>query len=257
MTPTDLSAAASSIPVWCRLRDGRTPGLVACDLDGTLIAEDSQERWYEWLIAHGAAGSDLEQLVREMNAEYAAGTLDLPAAIARAVASENRLSPAERHRELAQFVKAVIEPARFSQALRFLAAVQAAGLPLVIISATCSFVVRAAAASLGVLAEAVIAVDLEETEGRFTGRILGTPSFQAGKIVRLQAHLDERNASRPADAALSLSDVFFLTDSANDLPLVQAAGGAALVNPDEALLAYGRAHALEVLAWRPVSSVEN
>lgn len=192
-----------------------------------------------------------------MHAAYAAGTLDLPAAIAQAVESENRLSSAERRGALEAFTREVIEPARFLEALCFLAAVRSAGIPLVIISATCSFVVRAAAASLGVPAEAVIAVDLEEIEGRFSGRILGTPSFQAGKIVRLQTYLNEFNAERSANAPITLSDVFFLTDSANDLPLVRAAGGAALVNPDETLLAYGRAHALEVLAWQPAPCCED
>ena len=250
MSKADCSAPL--LPPWCRLPDGRIPGLVACDLDGTLIAADSQELWHQWLIERGYAGTNLQAVIDRMHADYVAGTLDLPAMLSRAADNENKLTGQARRKELARFVKDVIAPTRFLEALAFLKSVQAAGIPLVIISATASFVVRAAAACLNVPEKDVIAVDLEEIDGRLTGRILGTPSFQSGKIIRLQDRLDQINAGRSADQALALSDVFFLTDSANDLPLVEAAGGAALVNPDQKLKACGLARGIEILEWHPI-----
>ena len=87
---------------------------------------------------------------------------------------------------------------------------RAAGDTLMIITATNAFVTAPIAQRLGIAN--LIATDPEKADGRYTGRVAGTPSFREGKVSRLrdwlsQARRDpgwrlvlQRFAQRPAAA---------------------------------------------------------
>ncbi|KMN83366.1 phosphoserine phosphatase, partial [Chromobacterium sp. LK11] len=74
-------------------------------------------------------------------------------------------------------------------------------------------------------------------------RVSGVPSFQQGKITRLQQWLDERGLSMD-----SYGQSFFYSDSHNDLPLLKLVDHPVAVDPDDTL----RAHA-EQQGWRVIS----
>src|SRR5919202_562724 len=111
---------------------------------------------------------------------------------------------------------------------------QAAGDELAIITASNSFVTRPIADRFGV--PTLLAVELECACGRFTGRVLGTPTFQEGKVLRLQEWLESNG--------LGLGGSHFYSDSHNELPLLGLVDDPAAVNPDSVL----RAHA-ETSGW--------
>mgnify|MGYP000556083782 CR=1 FL=1 len=67
-----------------------------------------------------------------------------------------------------------------------------------------------------------------------TGDIAGVPCFQEGKVIRLQQWLELKNKE------YSIEESIFYSDSFNDLPLLEAAGEAVAVDPDERLTARAR-----------------
>ena len=70
----------------------------------------------------------------------------------------------------------------------------------------------------------------ESRDGRFTGRVAGTPCFREGKIARLEAWLGGRG-QRLAE----FSESTFYSDSRNDLALLERVSRPVAVDPDEAL----------------------
>jgi HAD superfamily hydrolase (TIGR01490 family) len=97
-----------------------------------------------------------------------------------------------------------------------------------IITATNSFVTAPIAREFGV--EHLIATEPERRNGRFTGRVAGTPCFRGGKLVRLDEWLAGRGR-RLADFEASTC----YSDSHNDLPLLERVTRPVAVDADETL----------------------
>src|SRR5690606_6208062 len=88
----------------------------------------------------------------------------------------------------------------------------------------------------------LIATTPEMKEGRYTGKISGVPSFQAGKITRVQQWLQTMDKS--------LSDFersWFYSDSPNDLPLMEVVTDPVATNPSDKLRAVATERNWEVI----------
>jgi len=109
-----------------------------------------------------------------------------------------------------------------------------------IITATNRFITGPIARRLGV--DELIAVDAEIREGRYTGRVSGTPSFREGKIQRLEEWLANRD--------VSLDDAWFYSDSHNDLPLLEKVDHPIAVDPDATLDSIARARNWRIISLR-------
>lgn len=201
------------------LPGGRTPDLVVFDLDDTLISGNSCTYWADFLKTKGCGvGPEWDRIAGEMLADYAAGTL------------------------VSEFIDTMLADKVHPEALDLIAHLRGRGIPMMIVSASNAFVVRPVAERLFHIGES-IGVELEEDEeGRLTGGIIGTPSFQAGKIHCVE----ERLAGR----GLDWNDVLFFTDSRNDIPLALAAAKTVCINPDETLGGLAAEKGWPVLAWR-------
>ena len=68
------------------------------------------------------------------------------------------------------------------------------------------------------------------TDVPFTGKVSGLPSFQEGKITRLNLWLEERGLIFE-----ELEKTFFYSDSMNDIPLLEKVSNPVAANPDEVL----------------------
>src|SRR5258706_5855534 len=99
-----------------------------------------------------------------------------------------------------------------------------------IITATSSFVTSPIAREFGV--PHLIATEPEMRDGRFTGRVAGTPCFREGKVERLEHWLSSLGR-RLGDFAESV----FYSDSHNDLPLLERVTRPVAVDPDQSLAA--------------------
>ena len=217
------------------------PKLVVFDLDKTLIAGDSTILWTEWLYEKGLVMDPIwRQIDREMIREYDQGRLDMHAFM-RKHSGAFRNIPVEMLGKLAlDFAKKRIAPLAYPDAKKWVKNALQAKIPMLVLSATTTFIVKPIARTVFGIDEA-IGVDLVEENGFFTGEILGTPSFQEGKVVRLKAILSARG--------IDISDVLFFTDSRNDLPLAEAAGFTCCVNPDPVLLSEARRRSWKILRW--------
>ena len=109
-----------------------------------------------------------------------------------------------------------------------------------VISATNRFIVEPICHRFGI--SEIIATEPEQLNGRYTGRVAGVPSYQQGKVTRLQQWLEEKGES--------LAGSSFYSDSINDLPLLQVVDQAVVVNPDELLLAEATQRGWPVLDLR-------
>ena len=88
----------------------------------------------------------------------------------------------------------------------------------------------------------LIATNPEKVDGRYTGKIAGVPSYQEGKVVRLNEWLQENN--------MSLEGSVFYSDSHNDIPLLEQVERAVAVDPDEALEEFAKKKGWEVISLR-------
>ena len=118
---------------------------------------------------------------------------------------------------------------------------QQAGDLCAIITATNSFVTRPIAREFGV--EHLIATEPESKNGRFTGRVAGTPCFREGKVKRLDEWLAGRGQRLGEFAASTL-----YSDSHNDLPLLERVTHPVAVDPDEVLRSEALARGWQIIS---------
>jgi phosphoserine phosphatase len=72
-----------------------------------------------------------------------------------------------------------------------------------------------------------LAADPEIANGRYTGKVVGTPTYQQGKVTRLKEWLQEQSET--------LEGSWFYSDSANDLPLLLEVDNPVAVDPCDRL----------------------
>jgi HAD superfamily hydrolase (TIGR01490 family) len=210
----------------------QAPNLALFDLDHTLLPIDSDHAWGAFCIAQGLVDPIEHQARNEaFSADYRAGTLDIHAYVAFAMRVAANATPERAAALHAKYMTDWILPAIKPVALDLVRAHQAAGDTCIIITATNEFVTRDIARAFGV--EHLIAVNLERTaDGHVTNRIAGLPSFQGGKVTRMEDWLTERGLGW-SDIARST----FYSDSMNDLPLLERVTHPVATNPDERLRA--------------------
>lgn len=200
--------------------------LAIFDLDHTLLVGDSDYLWGRFLVDQGHVdGQTYERRNRVFYEQYLAGTLDMEefCRFAFAPLTQNPLETLLRWRE--QFIRERIEPIVAPLAPALLERHRVQGDLLLITTATNRFITEPIAQLLGV--ETLIATDPEIVDGRYTGRLSGTPNFREGKVERLKAWL----AQQPQ----APQRISFYSDSHNDLPLLLLAHSPVAVDPDDQL----------------------
>ncbi len=215
--------------------------LALFDLDNTLIAGDSDYEWGEWLVHKNKVAPDYYKRMNEgFFRDYEAGTLDIHAYLAFALAPLAAIDKDELDALHREFMDQVIASMWLPDAEKLLAKHRAAGDRLVIISATNRFVVDPICRKLEV--DAVIATEPEFVGGRYTGKVLGTPSYREGKVERLHDWLREHKAN--------LQGSYFYSDSINDVALLQIVDHPVAVDPDARLRVEAEARGWPVISLR-------
>lgn len=215
--------------------------LAIFDLDNTLLDGDSDYLWGRFLVEQGRVdGASYERQNQVFYDQYRDGTLDIEAFQRFSLAPLAAHALSDLHVWRAQFVREKIEPAVAPLAPALLEKHRVQGDTLLIMTATNRFITEPIAALLGV--DTLIATDPEFRDGRYTGRIAGTPNFREGKVTRLEQWLSERGASA--------THISFYSDSHNDLPLLLRADHAVAVDPDERLRAEALRRSWPVISLR-------
>jgi len=204
--------------------------LALFDLDGTLIAGDSDHAFGEFMVTQGWAEGELHRRRNdEFYRQYLAGCLDIAEYIDFSTRAWRDRGLDEQLAVSARFMAEVMAPQLLPAARALLDLHRAAGDLVAIVTATNEFITRPIADALGV--EHLLAVELERgVDGMATGRIRGVPSYREGKIERVHDWL--------AGLGQRLSDVehsVFYSDSTNDLPLLEIVSEPVATNPSPAL----------------------
>ena len=218
--------------------------LALFDLDNTLLAGDSDFEWAQFLISRGVLDREVhEARNREFYEQYKAGTLDIHAFL------DFQLKPLGRHPRAQleawhrEYMAERIRPMITDRARALVKKHAEDADLLAIITATNRFVTAPIAREFGI--ENLIATEVEEIDGRFTGRGTGIPCFKEHKITRLEMWLAERRLLWE-----DISESWFYSDSLNDIPLLAKVSHAVAVDPDDTLGAHAAAVGWPVISLR-------
>lgn len=212
------------------------------DLDHTLLPLDSDHAWGEFMIRLGWVD---EAAFRARNdeffAQYQAGSLDVHGYVAFTTGPLQLRPPDVLGAAHAQFMREVIVPNLRPAALQLVAEHRRRGDQLVMVTATNEFVTAPIARAFGI--DELIAVRLaRDARGTITGRIEGTPSYREGKVARVGEWLAAREQDWKSYRRISV-----YSDSANDLPLLEAATDPVATNPGAALETIARQRGWRIL----------
>lgn len=215
--------------------------LALFDLDNTLLAGDSDHSWGEFLIHKGIVDAEAYGKANDAFFEdYKNGTLDIVAYQEFALTALIPLDSSQRKQLHNEFMAQVITPMMQPKAVKLIEKHRQQGDTLVIITATNSFVTGPIATALGI--DTLLATEPEIVDNMFTGKIVGVPCFQEGKIVKLNEWL--------STTGHSLDGAWFYSDSANDLPLLERVANPVAVDPDERLLKHATEQQWPVISLR-------
>ncbi len=211
------------------------------DLDNTLIGGDSDYLWGCFLVEQGIVdGATYEQENQRFYDLYRRGQLDIQEFLGFVLQPLAAHDQAQLNQWRSQYIMEKIVPIVLPRARELVDRHRDRGDTLVIITATNSFITGPIAALFDV--EHLLATQPEQIDGRFTGRVSGTPCFQQGKVRILEQWLDTRRES--------LENSSFYSDSHNDLPLLNAVSHPTAVDPDEILDAHARRQGWPIISLR-------
>lgn len=219
-----------------------TTDLVLFDLDHTLLDGDSNQLWLGWLVERGVVPAARLAQQADHYARYQAGTLDIDAYLAFHLSMLVERSVAQWQPLRAEFVAQRIAPRIGPLAQAAVARHRARGDTIAVVTATHDFLAEGIVGLLG--APPLVATRCEVAQGRFTGRVDGVPCFAAAKPGCVRDWL-AATGHRWEDFAA----VRFYSDSANDLPLLEAASHPVVVDPDPRLAAIAAERGWPREAW--------
>lgn len=215
--------------------------LALFDLDNTLLAGDSDYLWGCFLVNKGLVDKQLyEEANERFYHEYKQGKLDIHEFLNFALQPLADNDPGLLQSLHQEFMEIHIKPLMTRAGKELIAKHRSAGDHPVIITATNSFVTRPIARAFGV--SDLIATEPEVIDGRYTGRVAGTPCFQRGKIERLHAWLEATK--------LDFANSWFYSDSHNDLPLLEEVAHPVAVDPDDTLRAIASERGWQITSFR-------
>ena len=208
------------------------PRLALFDLDGTLLAGDTDVLWCEFLLDEGVLDRETFAAAnRDVAARYGRGEITAVKFAAFYAATLAGRSPEQWSPLRERFVASVITQRIGTASFDLVARHRADGDRLVLTTATNRFLTAPIAALLGIAD--LVATDLEvAATGEFTGRTTGLVNMRDGKVARLARWLGDEGL-----APSSLATATFYSDSINDLPLLGVVGTPVVVDPDTRLRA--------------------
>jgi HAD superfamily hydrolase (TIGR01490 family) len=212
--------------------------LAIFDLDHTLINGDSDYLWGEYMVEHSIVD---EQAFRQRNTgfyhDYQRGTLDNDQYLKFALEPLTHYSIEELYAWRADYVEKWIRPLIAPGAAAVLEDHRRRNHELVMISATHLFVSEPIAGLLGI--DTVLATEPEIVDSRYTGRFIGTPTYQQGKVTALKEWL--------VDSHHDLTGSYFYSDSLNDIALLEHVDHPITVNPDDQLKAIAKTRGWKII----------
>lgn len=210
------------------------------DLDETLLDGVSDLLWSEYLAERGAFDAEI---TRGFHRDYMQGTLDLPRFLSHYLEPFIKVPPHTLHEWRADWLATRAAPRLKPLARELVEQRRREGFELAVVTATNDFLAGALARELQI--PELIATQLEREGLGFTGRIVGQPCFREGKITRVESWLGERGLGLDQPG-----EIWFYSDSHNDLPLLSRVSHPVCVDPDAKLASVASQRGWPVLSLR-------
>lgn len=205
--------------------------LAIFDLDNTLIGDDSDYLWGQFLVDQGVVDkAHYERANEKFYDDYKQGTLDIVEFLGFSLRPLAENLPEQLYLWREQFVRDIITPLLLKPAQQLIDRHRAQGDTLLVITATNRFVTEPIVHLYGITN--LLATTPEFVNGRYTGGFVDIPCFQDGKVKLLEAWL--KNSTE------SLQGSWFYSDSHNDLPLLRLVDRPVAVDPDEKLALFAK-----------------
>jgi HAD superfamily hydrolase (TIGR01490 family) len=215
--------------------------LAIFDLDNTLIADDSDYLWGQFLVDQGIVDKNhYESANARFYDDYKQGTLDIVEFLRFSLQPLADNNPEQLYQWRAQFIEETIRPLMLQSAQQLIDKHKARGDTLLVITATNRFVTEPIVNLYGI--ENLLATTPEFIDGRYTGGFNGIPCFREGKVKLLEAWL--KNSTE------TMQDSWFYSDSHNDLPLLKLVDNPVAVDPDEKLAEFANASNWPIISLR-------
>jgi HAD superfamily hydrolase (TIGR01490 family) len=206
-----------------------TVSLAIFDLDNTLIADDSDYLWGQFLVDQGIVDrAYYEEANAKFYSDYKQGTLNIAEFLHFSLKPLADNKPDDLYRWRDQFIETIIRPLLLKPAQQLIAKHRKRGDTLMVITATNRFVTEPIVKLYGI--DLLLATTPDKVDGRYTGTFTGIPCFQEGKVKLLEEWLTQSSET--------LEDSWFYSDSHNDLPLLKRVDNPVAVDADEKLRAY-------------------
>ena len=216
--------------------------LAIFDLDNTLLADDSDHLWGEYLCDRGLVD---EAHFRAKNdafyEDYKLARLNIDAYLRFVLHPIKGLSQGDVDALHSDFFEDYIRDVMLPQAIECVEQHQRAGHTCMVITATSEFITAPIVRAFGI--EHLIASEAELADGRYTGNPAGTPSFAAGKVTRLESWLSRHPKHQG-------SHKIFYSDSLNDIPLLEKVDEPVAVDPDETLRQEAQRRGWKIISFR-------
>jgi HAD superfamily hydrolase (TIGR01490 family) len=208
--------------------------LALFDLDHTLLPIDSADTWSHHVVRRGGLDAAVYgERIRRFAEGYRAGTFDVDAYVRFQMELLAAFPRSELDRWHAEFMQLHVAPALRDTARELVARHRSLGHELALVTGTNAYVVTPIARAFGI--EHVLAVEPEERDGRFTGGVVGTHTYQQGKVRKVEQWLAARGRT------LAGTETTFYSDSINDLPLLERVTHPVVTHGDAQLVAIARA----------------
>ena len=209
--------------------------IILFDMDHTLIDNDCDVSWKEFLIAEGLAPPSEHDDIYRFWDLYCQGQLPEKEFLGFQLRQFVGRTPEEMAPLVERHFAERVRPSVFPQAKTEVRNLVTAGRPVAALTATNRMVATPVCRGIGI--HDVIATELDTSDGRFTGRIQGAYCIGEGKIARAEAYCLQRG--------FSLDRAVYYGDSVSDIPMLKRVGFPVAVNPGEKLLALARKHGMD------------
>ncbi len=138
------------------------------------------------------------------------------------------------------YIEEKIKPIMLPKAIELINDHRQQGHELLIITATNKFITEPIANEFNI--DNLIACEPEIIDGEYTGKVVGTPSYAEGKVIRLNDWLK--------DVGQTFEESWFYSDSHNDIPLLNEVDHAIAVDADETLITEAKKQNWPVISLR-------
>lgn len=215
--------------------------LAIFDLDNTLIADDSDYLWGQFLVDRGIVDREqYEAANARFYEDYKKGDLDIVEFLNFSLAPLAQHETQQLFQWRNQFVEEIIHPILLQPAMDLVDKHRQRGDTLLVITATNRFVTEPIVKLYGI--DNLLATTPEFVDGRYTGKFNGIPCYQEGKVKLLREWLKKSSED--------MENSWFYSDSHNDLPLLKLVTHPVAVDPDKILREYAERADWPVISLR-------